>query len=141
MDYTKFKKCYQEASNHAAWGRFVFWAFSNEQFEEGVKKGHAKKNKRGKWLLTSIPGGGYLTFDGIPTWLAFWANWKRYEKKVKMDERETIKGLIYEYKNHEAQFGMGGKEEAEKYFPNATQKQITTAWKKFLKLCRVNDWF
>lgn len=141
MDYKKFNTCYQNASNHAAWSRFVFWAFSKEQFKEGCQKVHAKQDKRGEWQLTSIPGGGFLTLKGIPTWLAFWANWKRYEKKIKMGEKETIDGLVYEYRNHEAQFGMGGKEEAEKNFPNATPRQKTKAWTKFMKLCQENDWF
>ena len=50
-------------------------------------------------------------------------NWERYEEKVKMNEKEIIEGLIYEYGNHEAQLGMGGKENAELYFPKATEKQ------------------
>lgn len=141
MDYRTFKRNYQNAVNNASWGRFLFWAFSNEQFDEGVKKTNAKKNKRGKWMMHQIEGGGYLTQAGYATWIAFWNNWHRYEEKVKMNEKEIIDGLIYEYRNHEAQFGMGGRENAEALFPKATEHQKELAWKKFMRICHKEDLF
>ena len=45
MDYLKFKKIKQNAVNKASFNKFIFWAFNNEQFEEGVQKTNAKKKQ------------------------------------------------------------------------------------------------
>lgn len=141
MDYKQFSRIKQNAVNNASWNKFVFWAFSYSQFEEGVKKTNAKKSKKGQWLLHSIPGGGFITRAGYATWTAFWANWSHYEKKFKNDEEFIIKGLIYEYYNHEAMYNSDSRDDAERLFPQATQKQKDTAWKKFWKECCDKDLF
>lgn len=139
MDYKQFSRIKQNAVNNASWNKFVFWAFSDSQFEEGVKKTNAKKTKNGKWLMHRIPGGGFLTQAGYATWDAFWANWSRYEKKFKNNEKFIIEGLIHEHFNHEAQYGS--RNDAEKLFPQATQRQKDIAWKKFWKECCDKDLF
>lgn len=141
MDYVTLKRIRQKAVDNACWSRFTFWAFSEEQFKEGVKKTGAKQTRNKKWMMMKIPGGGFLTKAGEPSWDAFWANWDRYENAIKKSEKYIIDGLIYEYGNHEAQLGMGGRETAESYFPNATDEQKQKAWKEFWALCIKNDWF
>ena len=141
MDFATFKRIKQNAVNSASWNRFAFWAFDERQIEEGVAKVGARKNARGKYMMTRIAGGGFLTREGYESWNAFWQNWKRYEKKVKMGDRELVEGLVYEYRNHEAQFGMGGRETAEAIFPRATQAQKNRAWRKFMKICAEQDLF
>ncbi len=141
MDYATFKRIKQNAVNSASWNRFAFWAFEERQLKEGAKKVGARKNKRGKYMMTRIAGGGFLTVEGYASWRAFWDNWDRYEKAVKMGEKELVEGLVYEYRNHEAQFGMGGRETAEAIFPRATQAQKNRAWRKFMKICAEQDLF
>lgn len=133
MIYTRLKHIRQTATDHAAWNRFCFFAFSNEQFMEGVKKVNAKKDKTGKWMLVRIPGGGFLNPKGLPTWHAFWDNWDKYEDAIKKDDEFIINGLIYEYGNYEAALGMGGKANAEAHFPGATREQKHIAWQRYWK--------
>lgn len=140
MDYAHFKAYKDKAMNNACWNRFIFWAFNEKQLEEGLKKVEAKKNKHGKWMLCKVAGGGYMSPKGIDSFHAFWDNWERYEKKFRENEDYIINGLVDEYANHEAQFGMGGKASAEEYFPQATDTQKAKAWKKFMALCRKNNW-
>lgn len=141
MDYVKFKHTKQSAVDNAAWSRFTFWAFSKEQFAEGIAKLGIHKDRKGRYPLLSIGAGGYIHVRGWPTWRAFWDNWEKYEKKIKNDEKFIIDGLVYEYGNHEAHLGFGGRESAEEYFPTATERQKKIAWSKFWKQCLKNDWF
>ena len=141
MDYAHFKTIRERAMNNASYNRFLFFAFNDKQLEEGLKKVEAKKTKNGKWMLHKIGGGGFLNPKACEMFYAFWENWDRYEKKFREKEDYIIKGLIDEYANHEAQYGMGGKASAEEYFPQATEAQKAKAWKKFMALCRKNNWF
>lgn len=141
MIYKRFKELKQKAFNNCSVNRFMFFAFNDEQFKDGCQKTNAKRNKKGKWLLSRIPGGGFLTHAGTASWKAFWANWDKYEEMVKKTDTYIIDGLRYEYANHEAQFGFGGKESAEELFPEATEEQKKRAWKLFWKDCIDNDWF
>lgn len=141
MNYVTFKSLKQKAVDNACWNKFIFFAYSNDQFIDGCKKVNAKKNRRGKWMLIKTPGGGFLNPKGLDSWHQFWNNWDRREEKIKKSERYIIDGLIYEYGNHEAQFGFGGAENAEKLFPEATAEQKKIAWNEFWNLCIKNDWF
>lgn len=143
MDYIKFKTMKQNAVNNASWNKFNFFAYSEKQFEEGCKRVNAKKNRKGKWMLTRMPGGGFMTHKGIASWNAFWDNWERYESKFNKNDDYIIEGLVYEYGNHEAQIDSYGesKKNAEELFPEATEDQKKRAWKKFWNMCIKNDWF
>lgn len=137
MDYQKFKQIKQNAVNKASWNRFAFWAFSDSQFSEGCARVGARQNRRRKWMLSRIPGGGFLDHKGSASWNAFWANWERYEKKLKISDKFIVDGLIYEYNNHECIFGYEtDREAAEANFPNATEDQKKRAWKKYMKQCQ-----
>lgn len=142
MDYQHFKQMKQNAVNKASWNRFAFWAFSDSQFSEGCARVGAKKNRRGKWMLSSIPGGGFLDHKGSASWNTFWANWERWEKALKKTDAYIVDGLIYEYGNYEAHIGgEDSKREAESHFPEATEDQKKRAWKKFWNMCIKNNWF
>lgn len=142
MDYSKFNKIQKKAMENACWNKYIFWAFNDEQFIEGTKKTHARKNKRGKWLIHPIIGGGYLTEEGYMSWETWWKNWKRYEDKFSNDEKYIIDGLVHEYFNHECMYdSLCGRKEVEKMFPQATPKQKEKAWKKFWNRCVMENLF
>ncbi|MDY6388197.1 MAG: hypothetical protein SPL21_12050 [Fibrobacter sp.] len=137
MTYTKFKKTKQEAVNAAAWNRFAFWAFNDSQFSEGCARVGARKNRRGKWMLARIPGGGFLDVKGIDSWRTFWKNWEKYEQAIKREDKFIVDGLVYEYNNHECVFGYkSDREAAEANFPKATEEQKKRAWKIYMKQCQ-----
>lgn len=142
MDYLTFRTVRERAMNNASWNKFVFFAFSDKQFEEGVEKVGAKKNRRGKWMLSRLGmSGGFILNTHVKEYLEFWERWDKYEQKFRDAEDYIVNGLVEEYSNHEAQFGMGGRDSAEEIFPQATEEQKKKAWKKFMALCRKNDWF
>lgn len=137
MDYRKFKQNKQNAVNKASWHRFAFWAFSDSQFSEGCERVRARKNRRGKWMLARIPGGGFLNVKGIDSWQMFWKNWEKFEQAIKNEDKFIVDGLVYEYNNHECIFGYeSDRKTAEANFPKATENQKKRAWKIYMKQCQ-----
>ena len=91
----------------------VFWAFSNEQFAEGLKKTTLAEGEK----LASIGAGGYLPKSKVEQLKAGMKNitlWEKTEiKKMKDGKRKHI---IYELNNHEC-FYTGSIEGAEMVLP------------------------
>lgn len=139
MNYLSFKNAKEKAFN-AFLPKDMFFAFSEKQFLEGCEKIHAKKNRRGKYMISRIPGGGFINNSAIPSWRMFWKNWDRREA-LSLDDKFIITGLIYEYGNHEAQICRDSKKDAEEIFPYATEEHKRRAWRIFWRDCVRNDRF
>lgn len=83
----------------------VFFAFSNTQFVEGLKR--IRPLEEGERLV-SIGGGGYGTRDGVKRLFEFY---EEVDTKIKA-ECDPQEVYFYEYNNHESMIGWDGDTEA-----------------------------
>ncbi len=82
----------------------LFWAFSNEQFDEGKKKNPVEKGEK----YTSIGAGGYLPSKNVQKWIDGMKAVEKWTKEAKKDATEVI---LYELNNYEC-FYTGDIEDA-----------------------------
>ena len=75
----------------------IFWAFSNEQFAEGLKKQNIVKGEK----LVSIGAGGYLRKADVPILDEVIKKHKAEKKEFKKQDKELIKAIESELGNHE----------------------------------------
>jgi len=75
----------------------IFWAFSNEQFDEGLKKQGIVKGEK----LVSIGAGGYLRKTDVPILDAVIKKHNAEKKEFRKQDKELIKAIEYELGNHE----------------------------------------
>jgi len=77
----------------------VFFAFSNEQFAEGMAK-LGLGSDEGRKIL-SIGAGGYLLRDKMPEFDALLEQNKRELAELKADNERLLEALVHELNNHE----------------------------------------
>jgi len=75
----------------------IFWAFSNEQFDEGLKKHNIIKGDK----IVHIGAGGYIKKTDIHILDSVIAKHKAEKKEFKKQDKELIKAIEYELSNHE----------------------------------------
>jgi len=75
----------------------IFWAFSNAQFEEGLKKHNIVKGDK----IVNIGAGGYIKKTNLPLLDAVIKKHKAEKKEFKKQDKELIKAIEYELSNHE----------------------------------------
>jgi hypothetical protein len=128
QNYQKIKEIYQKNYNDIMDKNKVFFAFSNEQLEEGKKLIGITDNK----LLTSIGMGGYLPkANATKMFEQLGAEEKRFKKELKKVKEVTEQASLYELNNHEC-FYTGDCSEVIKIFKGIyTDKQIIKVYKKF----------
>lgn len=80
-----------------------FFAFSNQQFEEGKKKAHIKDGEK----IYSVGAGMYGTAEGVKS---FFAEMKSFNERIK-EECDPQEVYFYEYNNHECMLSWDGDEE------------------------------
>lgn len=100
----------QEAAHTALFEEVrLFWAFSNEQLAEGLKKiNHVKGEK-----LRSIGAGGYLPAENVDKFIKGMARIKKeYNKAIKDGGKEMRKNAILQALNNYECFYTGEIEEA-----------------------------
>ncbi len=109
----------------------IFWAFSNEQFEEGRKKYPLKKG----FKYQSIGAGGYFAgqfkeeFVGGMTKLNDWEKQARAE--VRDTKSEIEKQILHELRNYEC-FYNGEIDDVVDLFEGVYSKeQIAKVYKKY----------
>ena len=81
MNYQTFKIAKQKAVD-AFLLHNIFFAADKEQFEEGVKKVHAKKTRRGKYLLSKISPCGFINNSATENFNQFFKNWKQRDRAL-----------------------------------------------------------
>lgn len=97
MTYQEIKKQKEVDYNKLFDTCGVFWAFSNSQFEDGVKKNPLQEGEK----YVSIGGGGYLPKHNYQTLVD---GIKAIEKTFKTqiaDFKMREKHILYELNNHE----------------------------------------
>lgn len=100
----------------------MFFAFSNEQFAEGLKS--IRPLKEGERLVR-LAGGGFCTKDGLERYL----DWQEKHYKKIADECDPYEVYVYENNNHESCIAMDGDIEAIRIvasiWDEATARQIS----------------
>lgn len=104
MKYLKIKQEEQKRLEQLSDEVGLFWAFSNEQFEEGKKKNPVAKGER----YTSIGAGGFLPSKNVQKWVDGMKAVEKWAKDAKKDAKEVI---LYELNNYEC-FYTGDIEDA-----------------------------
>lgn len=97
MTYLDIKKEAEEKLNTNSRKYGLFWAFSNEQLQEGINKLRGEK-------LISIGGGGFLPKANLKDWEAGMNEviaWKR-ETAKKLSGEDRKKMISYELGNYES---------------------------------------
>tara|TARA_E500000318_G_C3405500_1_gene151466 strand:+ start:58 stop:471 length:414 start_codon:yes stop_codon:yes gene_type:complete len=100
MNYHQLKAKHQKGYNELSEAQGVFYAFSDNQFKEGLQKlGLTEETAKDK--LTSIGGGGFMLSDKVQSIVD-------YSEKTYNEMQEALKGeeflleaLTYELCNHE----------------------------------------
>lgn len=77
----------------------IFFAFSNEQFAEGMKRMGLAVDDYAS--LVSIGAGGYILKSKRDEFKALFNRQSQERKDLKKDEKKLIEALIYELGNHE----------------------------------------
>ncbi len=94
--YTEQKKRHSDE-----FGAFegMFWAFSTEQFIEGMTKIGLKKEDTHEIL--SIGAGGYMLKSKREDFRSLISRQELERKELKKNEKALIAGIVYELQNHE----------------------------------------
>ena len=126
MTYQEIKQKHQRAYDDIMENAGVFWAFSDKQFEEGLKKANLKKGEK----LVKIPAGGFCLKKNIDKLLI---NLKEADKtktkELKEAREEKTAAILYELNNHEC-FYTGDIEPVTKIFKGIyTAKAIVKVYK------------
>ena len=81
----------------------IVWAFSNEQFEEGIREkyGLNAKKKADLKKLCSIGMGGYMLKTDVKPYLEMLKRHSRELKEFNADFKRLVEEIKYEMWNHE----------------------------------------
>lgn len=104
MKYLRIKQEEQKRLEKLSEDVGLFWAFSNEQFEEGKKKHPVSEGER----YTSLGAGGFLPSKNVQKWVDGMKAVEKWVKDAKKDAKEVI---LYELNNYEC-FYTGDIEDA-----------------------------
>lgn len=127
MTYKQIKDKHQKAYGDIMDKAGLFWAFGNDQFEEGLDKLKESKQLLKGEKLTRFPGGGFVPSKNFDNMLKEMKQADKLEKKELKEARELkTSAILYELKNHEC-FYTGNIDEVIDIFkgiytPKAIQK-------------------
>jgi hypothetical protein len=77
----------------------IFFAFSNEQFKEGMASLGLQAEDTKK--IYSIGAGGYILKDRAKDFYAMLERFDSEKKELRKQEKTLVEALVYELKNHE----------------------------------------
>jgi len=77
----------------------IFFAFSNEQFKEGMTSLGLQAEDTSK--IYSIGAGGYILKEKSKDFHAMIDRFESEKKELKKQEKTLLEALVYELKNHE----------------------------------------
>lgn len=103
----------------------VFWAFSNEQFDEGRPKDKSIK-------LVSIGAGGFMPKDNFDKLIAGSKAITKWEKDAIKAAKADEQVILYELNNHEAFYTLDTEDAFEALKPlGYTREQVKAVYKKY----------
>lgn len=114
---TRYKELQEEKSKRDYYRFDCFFAFSNQQFADGLK--HIRPLKEGEKLV-SVGAGMYGTRDGVGK---FFAYYKEIDKRIKLD-CDPQEVYFYEYNNHESMLSWDGDKEPYKIISRIWGKDV-----------------
>lgn len=98
MTYHEIKEKHQTAYNKIMEENQLFWAFSDEQFKEGLAKINLPKGEK----LTRFIGGGFLPSKNFDKMIEQMKEADKEEKReLKNNKDIKNKAILYELSNHE----------------------------------------
>ncbi len=132
MTYAELKATRQAKYDELFEAIGLFWAFSNDQFNEGMKKHPLTEGAK----YCSVGMGGYFPgqnkqkyiegMDALKAWE------KQAKKELKENEAEIEKAILYELNNHEC-FYSGEIDEVVELFEGIyTREQIRKVYRKWV---------
>lgn len=77
----------------------IFFAFSNKQFYEGMKKVGLEPDETGK--IYSLKHGGYLLKERAKAWKDMFTRHDAERKQAREDKKHLLESITYELINHE----------------------------------------
>ena len=99
MKYTTFRENRQKAYDEWA-DKYAFYAFSDEQFEEGMKKLGLTMETEDLRKIYRGPGGLFYLKEGSEA-LKAWLKSDNIEDLIKQDDEFALDAFRYEMNNHE----------------------------------------
>lgn len=115
----RYKELQKEKENIDCFSYDCFFAFSNQQFADGLKK--IRPLKEGEKLV-SVGAGMYGTRDGVDK---FFAAYDEFDAKIKK-ECDPQEVYFYEYNNHESMISWEGDAEPLKIIRRIWGKEIAS---------------
>lgn len=93
---TKAYQNFKESINQEISDFPIFWAFSNEQFNEGlIKLNTTKENVRG------IGGGGFIRKEDTKKFIDLMKEQNKTERQFLKEDKNLYQAFLYELANHE----------------------------------------
>jgi hypothetical protein len=105
----------------------VFWAFSNEQFDQNK----VSLNEGDKYV--SIGAGGYMPKSNVDKWQNGWKEIKIWYKQAGKDKKAREAHIIYELNNHEAFYTYDLEDTLNALGGDYTIEEVRNAFNKELK--------
>lgn len=96
MTYTELKQRQSKEMNDF---EGIFFAFSNEQFKEGMQKIGLLPDDTSK--IYSLGAGGYILKDKSKAFHEMLDRFEKEKQDLKKQEKSLLEALVYELKNHE----------------------------------------
>lgn len=134
MTYQELKREKEKDYNEILGACGVFWAFSTEQFKEGIDKikkdGFLKEGDK----VVRIPAGGFVPKKNVDklTELLKQANEKHKQglKEIRAEKKESENAILYELNNHECFYTGDIEPVAEIFKGTYTKKEILKVYVK-----------
>lgn len=127
MTYQEIKTKRQDDTNNLFTDLGVFWAFSNEQFKEGLAKAKLEEGEK----LVDIGAGGFIPKHNID---ALTQGMKDIENTFKAQIKETKareQHILYELNNHEAFYTGDTESTIDALGDDYTDKEVKEVYKKY----------
>ena len=125
--YQELKKEYQANQDALADKHLIFFAFNNNQFDEGKAKIGITDNKD----LVSIGAGGYMPKKEADAYFEASSRlYKEFKSTIKANKEAKEGAILYELYNHEAFYTGRLDEVIEKFDGVYTKDDIQAVYKK-----------